>query len=212
MYSGLRIGETHTYFDFGHCIASRDTGTPTKKMATKTVPFMNGFYDFSKIYGALAFESRELTYRFDMIGESRTDLQEQKARFLDWLSSIHNEEIHDDDIKDFHFLGSFSEASFEEAESGEGGTLEVKFLCYPFMIANYYTSIELSVGTHTITNIYQAVKPVAVPATGAATVQIGNYQQSITSETQLSMILNHGENTVKVSGNAITLKWLEERA
>lgn len=210
--NGIRIGKLHSHDDFGQCIASRDSGVPTKKMATKTVPFMNGFYDFSKIYGSLAYESREVTYVFDIVGENRCDLQEQRSDFLDWLTSVHNADIYDDDLNGYHFHGSFSEASWTEAEDGESGQIEVKFLCHPFLIADDYTEIDLSVGTHTIVNINQTVNPVAVPETGAATVKIGEYSQAISSETQLSIPLVAGENTIQVSGNAITLKWLEERA
>lgn len=210
--SGIRIGILHSFDDFGQCVASRDSGTPSKKMATKTVPFMNGFYDFSKIYGSLAFESREVKYVFDLIGCDSHDLQMQRSELLDWLSAVHNEDIFDDELHGYHFHGSFSEASWTEAEDGESGQLEVTFLCHPFLIADDYTELHLAVGTHSIVNINQTVNPIAVPDSGSATVKIGEYSQAVTAETKLNIPLVTGENSVQVSGNAITLKWLEERA
>lgn len=211
MKDGFRVNGMHLCDDFGQVISSRDTGSPTKKLATKTVPFMNGFYDFSKLYGAVAFEDREVKYTIGIIGQNRFEVQDQKMRIMDWLSSVHNADIYDDDIEDYHFRGSFSSASWSEDEHGESGTLEVTFLCHPFLIADYYTSVRLEVGTHTIMNINQAVYPIAVPE-GAATVSIGQYTQAVSKEQQLNVPLVPGENAVQVSGNPVTLKWLEERA
>ena len=211
-HSGIRTKDFHSYEDFGQLLAARSSGDPSKKLATKTVPFMSGFYDFSKLYGSLAFESREVTYSFDIMEETKEECQHIRAKMMDWLSSVHDEDIFDDDIPGYHWHGSFSSSSWSEAETGESGTLEVTFLCHPFMICDTWTEIHLATGNHTIMNINQTVKPTAVPDTGTATVKIGEYSQTISAEQELSIPLVSGENTVQVYNNAITLKWREERA
>lgn len=208
---GISIGSVHSYYDLGQCIASRNTGSPEKKSSTKTVPYMSGFYDFSDLYGGIAYESRELSYSFELLGDSREDLQRQKSELMEWLSYVHDTEIRDDDIPGWHFIGSFSGYSWDETADGESGTLEVTFLCQPFMEADEETSKALAIGTHTVTNDGQPVNPVVSVASGTAKITINGFVQSVTGETRLSVQLPHGDTSVKVEGAAATLKWKEAR-
>lgn len=208
---GISIGSVHSYYDLGQCIASRNTGSPEKKAITKTVPFMSGFYDFSNLYGGIAYESREISYSFDLLGDSREDLQRQKSELMEWLSYVHDTEIRDDDIPGWHFISSFSGYSWDETADGESGTLEVTFLCQPFMEADDETSKALAIGTHTVTNDGQPVNPMVSVASGTAKITINGFVQSVTGETRLSVQLPHGDTSVKVEGAAATLKWKEAR-
>ena len=51
---GIRINNKHSYGDFGLYLKSRNIGLPEKKSIRQTVPFMNGYYDFSALNGAPA--------------------------------------------------------------------------------------------------------------------------------------------------------------
>ena len=208
---GIIANDRHSFHDLGQCIASRNTGAPEKKAITKTVPFMSGFYDFSDLYGGIAYESREISYSFELLGDSREDLQRQKSELMEWLSYVHDTEIRDDDIPGWHFIGSFSGYSWDETADGESGTLEVTFLCQPFMEADDETSKALAIGTHTVTNDGQPVNPVVSVASGTAKITINGFVQSVTGETRLSVQLPHGDTSVKVEGAAATLKWKEAR-
>lgn len=194
--------------DLGQCIASRSVGSPEKKSVTKTVPYMSGFYDFSKVYGAVAYESRELAYSVDIIGEDRADLQDQRGKLLAWASSVHDADIWDEDFPGRHFHGSYSGSDWEETEDGEAGTLEITFLCQPFLIDDDSTTAQCAVGTTTVTNDGEAVNPTAAPSDGTATVKINGAAQQISAETRLSIQLAPGDNEVEVSGSDVTLKWL----
>lgn len=208
---GIIANDRHSFHDLGQCIASRNTGAPEKKAITKTVPFMSGFYDFSNLYGGIAYESREISYSFELLGDSREDLQRQKSELMEWLSYVHDTEIRDDDVPGWHFVGSFSGYSWDETADGESGTLEVTFLCQPFMEADEETSKALAIGTHTVTNDGQPVNPVVSVASGTAKITINGFVQSVTGETRLSVQLPHGDTSVKVEGAAATLKWKEAR-
>lgn len=211
MSNGFTIG-SKSLSDFGQCIASRNTGSPEKKSSTKTVPYMSGFYDFSKLYGAIAFESRELTYSIELLGDDRADLQEQKSELLGWLSQVHDEDIKDEDIDGWHFHGSFSDASWDEGEEGESGTLEVTFLCHPFMISDEESTQTVAIGSGTVTNNGMPVNPTASVASGTGTIALGGITQSVgTTPVRLSAQLLTGSNSVTVSGSDVTLKWREER-
>lgn len=210
MSGGLTIGGK-SLADLGQCIASRSTGTPERKGATATVPGMSGFYDFSKLGGAVAYESREVTYTIEMIGDDREDLQDQKTEVLEWLSQVVAEEISDDDTPGRHFVGSFDSADWDEGDDGESGTLEVTFLCHPFLVADEETTQALSVGANTVSNSGQPVRPTAKTSSGSATVTIGGVSQSVsTTPVTLTAQLMSGDNSVQVSGAAVTLSWRVE--
>lgn len=211
MSNGFTIGGK-SLSDFGQCVASRNTGTPEKKSSTKTVPYMSGFYDFSKVYGAVAFESRELEYSIELLGDSREDLQQQKSELLDWLSAVHDADIYDEDITGWHFHGSFDSADWDEGEEGESGTLDVTFICQPFLISDTEKSQSLSTGAGTVNLTGQPVNPTASTASGSATITLGGIKQSVsTTPTRLIAQLFPGDNSVTVDGNPVTLKWREQR-
>lgn len=198
--------------DFGQCLASRNTGDPQKKTSTKTVPYMSGFYDFSKIYGALAYESRELTYTIEILADSRKELQQVKSSLLGWVLEIHDADIYDEDIDGWHFHGSCSETSWEEGDEGESGTLEVTFLCHPFLIADTETVKTLEVGQRTVTIEGQAVNPTAKAVSGAATITMGGIQQSVsTTPIRLSGQLLPGDNELTVAGGTVQLTYREQK-
>ena len=207
---GFKTHGKHSYFDMGCCIAARDTGTPEKKSVTATVPYMSGFYDLSKLYGAIAFEARQLMYRFEFVEDSREELQRRKSQFLEWLSQVHDEEIADDDIPGRHFIGSLSEWEFEEGEEGQSGSLEVTFNCQPFLEADEDTTKTCNAGSNTVTVKGQAVNVYAKTNSGTATIRIGGVTQSVgTTEIRLSVQLQPGDNAVTVTGSPVVLRWKE---
>lgn len=210
--NGFSAAGKHLTTDFGECVASRNTGAPSKKTSTKTVPYMSGFYDFSKVYGALAYESREVTYTIDLIGDDREDLQDRKSAIMAWLLNIHDEEISDDDMPGWHFVGSCQSAEWEETEDGEGGTITATFLCQPFIEADEDTEVSVSTGSSSVQNDGQTVNPTASTAMGTATITLGGVKQTVgTTPQRLSGQLLPGSNAVNVTGNAVMLSWREQR-
>lgn len=202
----------HHLSDFGQCIASRDTGSPEKKSATKTVPYMSGFYDFSKIYGAIAFESREVSYSIELVGD-RDELQAMKSDLMDWLLKVHDEPIYDDDILGWHFVGSADSVDWSESEDGESGTIEVTFLSQPFLVADAESSQTIQPGQGTIDVAGQPATAYASVADGTGSITIGGVKQSVgTQPTRLISQLMPGANTVTVEGAAVTVTWHECRA
>ena len=209
---GVEVAGKHSYYsDLLQCVSTRDTGAPEKKLSTKTVPYMSGFYDFSKVYGAIAYESRELSYSFDVIG-SRAEVQAQKSALMNWLADAHDCDIYDDDIADWHFHGSLSSMDWSEDDSGESGTLEVTFLCHPFLIADGETTQSLAAGSRTVTIEGQPVNPTAKTSSGAATITIGGIQQSVsTTPTRLTAQLMPGSNSLTISGGTVQLTYREQK-
>ena len=207
---GFKVSGKHNFWDFASCVASSDSGKPEKKFVTATVPYMSGFYDLSKIYGAIAYESRDVSYTFELLGDDMDDLQRQKTNLLDWLGLVHDEPIYDDTQQNYHYVGSFYEADWEEDETGESGTLTVTFRCQPFLIADRATEESLRVGTHTVVNHGQQVSVFAKANSGSATVKINGVIQAVTTtEQRLTAQLQPGENEVVVTSNSVTLRYYE---
>ena len=64
MYNIVYNGK-HSFNDFGlKRFNSKEHKAPSKNKIYETVPFMNGSYDFSNIYGGNTYSDRELTYSF----------------------------------------------------------------------------------------------------------------------------------------------------
>lgn len=203
---GITINGINTFADFGAMISSRNTGTPTKRNATVSVPFMSGFYDFSAIYGAVAFEDREIEYTFDLIG-SRSEVQASKTLLLDWLSNAHDVDIYDTDMIGWHFHGSFESAEWDEDDSGEKGSLTVTFICQPFIESDEFTMFQLEEGSN---KVFNRGKPVNPMVSGTGSITINNTVQSVSeNEITLSTQLMPGENTITVTGGPLILRYRE---
>ena len=63
---GIIKNNKHSYNDFGLKILSKNISNPKKRKIKETVPFMNGAYDFSLLYGEQTYDERELRYTFSL--------------------------------------------------------------------------------------------------------------------------------------------------
>ena len=210
--AGIRIHDKHSYGNFGLYLKSRNIGLPEKKSIRQTVPFMNGYYDFSALNGAAAWGERIIEYSFDVTNDSPVELDYFVSFVLDWLGTIHDADIYDDTTYGYHWHGSYDKANIEWDASGLQAEITVSFVVHPFKIADNPTQHKLTAGTHTITNPGMAVAPI-VKSTAVAAIQIGNYVSSIPAneEIKLEIDLERGANTVLITGSGtVTLSYFEE--
>lgn len=136
MLDQLVIGYVGSFDEYEASVASRTIGQPKKKEIKETIPFSNVTYDFSAINGELYWEERELEYVFEITANTPLELEAKKASFAAWVMSVMQEEIHDPFIADYHFVGTYSDMSFADEDSIEKTTATVKFMAYPYKIAN----------------------------------------------------------------------------
>lgn len=209
MMNGFTIGGTHTS-ELGFCIAGKSLSAPKKKEARVTIPFMNGSYDFSKVYGRSFFEDRELGYTFDLIADNPTDLESQITRLTEFVAYVHEEDIYDDDILQFHYHGSYSDMDIDRDDTGLSAQVEVQFKIYPFRIANEVHSERVEEGTTVITNDGYPTRITVVPDT-TMTIQVGSLNQTFNSKTISDMLLETGDNRVVVANGGGYIEWNEER-
>lgn len=212
MSDGIRINGKHSYGDFGLYLKSRKIGLPEKKSIRQTVPFMNGYYDFSALNGAPAWNERIIEYSFDVTNDNPVDLDFFVSYVLDWLCTVQDTDIHDDTVYGYHWHGSYSEANVEWDDTGMHAEISVSFVVHPFKIANAPTTRSMTAGTYTINNPGMAVAPY-VKSTASAAIQIGSYVTSIPAnvEMQLEIDLVRGDNTILVTGEGtLTFSFYQE--
>lgn len=129
---GITKGYKHSYKDFDVTIKSKDIGNPTKNKIKESVPFMNGSYDFSLIYGQQSYSERELKYVFNVVGTSKESLNFKKIKLQNWLLEGGKQKIYDDTIPGYYFLAECVSTDF--SESNNIGELTAVFTAYPFKI------------------------------------------------------------------------------
>lgn len=135
MFDSVVIGKKDSYFDYEASMKEREIGDPKKKIIKETVPFSNITYDFTKINGEIYWEERVLTYVFEITADSPEELEVKKQAFKRWIMNVHEEELHDPYIKDFHFIATFDDIACDDTEI-EKSTITVTFTAYPYMIAD----------------------------------------------------------------------------
>lgn len=204
---GIRIEGKHSFIDFDLTIASRKIDLPPKTNIRKSIPFMNGYYDYSKINGAVCWKERQIQYTFDIIGETVELMDAKRTEVVNWLCNLHDVDIYDDTIPDYHFRGSFDNAS--QAEDGEKSELTVSFICHPFMIKNEPDEMYIG-GDFTVINKGQPVRP-TLKVSQAATITVGGVTQSVQAgDTELAITLPNGEISGHISkDNELVQPWTE---
>lgn len=211
MTDGIRINGKHSNANFGLELKTRNIGLPEKKSIRESVAFMNGYYDFSALNGAPAWNERVIEYAFDVVNDSPAELDFFVSYVLDWLGNVHDADIFDDTVYGYHWHGSYEEAKISWDESGLHAEIVVSFVVHPFKIANEAKTHNLTAGTHTIVNSGMAIAPYVQSDAGAA-IQIGNFVSNISAneEMQLEIDLARGENTVLVTGDGSVRLWYFE--
>lgn len=139
---GIFKGNKHSYRDFGLTIKSKDIGIPKKNKVKETIPFMNGSFDFSNIYGGPSYEERTLDYTFNLQAKNKLELNSKKIAIIDWLMENSTKEIlFDDAIQGYYFLAECEDISAKE--NGNYIEFSITFTAYPFKIRDCYEGNNL---------------------------------------------------------------------
>ena len=73
----------------------------TKNKIKEIIPFMNGSYDFSELYGGNTFKERSIKYTFELLEDSPLKLNILKTKVENWLLGCGQCQLYDDSIPDF---------------------------------------------------------------------------------------------------------------
>lgn len=134
MAYGIRKNNKHSFDDFGLTIKSKKIGNPKKNKIKEEIPFMNGSYDFSLLYGDQTYSERKLEYTFNLNEKNKIEMNVKKIQVLEWLNDGGKQPLYDDTIPGFYFLAEVEDDDF--SEDGKNGELTVTFNAYPYKIAS----------------------------------------------------------------------------
>ena len=129
---GITFNNIHSIKTFDLYVNKLDISPPSKIKVYESVPFMNGSYDFSYIYGDNSFGDRTLKYSFELIEDSKINLNIAKIKVENWLLACGQCKLFDDAIPGYYFLAECTDIS--ESDDGEYSIIEVNFTAYPFKI------------------------------------------------------------------------------
>jgi hypothetical protein len=193
---GITVDGKHSFADFGLNISSRKIDLPPKNSIRKTIPYMSGFYDFTTLNGVVTFGERTISYTFDIIGATVQEMDRKRTEVVNWFCNMHDVDIYDDTIPDYHFYGSFDSVS--QNEDGEKTELTITFVCYPFMIANEPVQMLFN-EARTDTVIYEG-QPVSIYGKGKATLKMDGSTITLNSAEMIDtgLVLTAGEKQIEV--------------
>ena len=197
----------NSFKDFDLYVAKKDIPVPKRKEITETVPHMSGEWDFSYNDGVDEYETLVIKYEFDVIGDSKQDLNSLKTELVKWLHSRGNQRLYDSDIS----LNEYYEVYRAQAvwgEEGEQGLLSVEFKCYPLRKADETTkTLELSETAQSfeLVNNSRPIMPV-FELEGSASVIVGNKSFALTTGVYKGIVkVPTGTTTITAAGTG-TLK------
>lgn len=139
MIYGIRKGNKHSYYDFNLTMIGRTIETPSKNKIKVNIPYANGYYDFSDLYGGHTYEERKLVYTFRLKGMSIKDINNKYTNIVNWLTAGKQEHLFDDLFPGYYFLAECEgNINFKELDRNKKfATIEVEFIAYPFRIGEY---------------------------------------------------------------------------
>lgn len=198
----------NSFKDFDLYVAKKDIPVPIRKEATETVPLMSGEWDFSYNDGVDEYETLVIKYEFDVIGDSKKDLNSLKTELVAWLHSRGNQQLYDSDISLNEFYEVYRAQAFW-GEEGEQGLISVEFKCYPFRKADVTTkTFELSEEAQSfelVNNSARPIKPV-FEVEGTASIIVDSVSLAATTGVYKGVVsIPNGTTLVTASGSG-TLK------
>lgn len=142
--SRFLFGNKKSDDDFGLMIVDVVVSNPTVNIITQTVPYMNGQYDFSNLYGGQTYSNRQVKITValnDLADSSRTRLNIAYDNVINWLfnAGISTLKI---DFVEHNFTGRVISISDKE-EFLNSESIEIVFECDPFRVADYYEGHDI---------------------------------------------------------------------
>ena len=140
---GISYNNKHSFNDLGLTVLNtRVIETPSKIKITETIPFMNGSYDFSNLYGSNCYAERQLEYEFLIKAHNSTELEFKRMEVDQWLLSSNSKTpLIDDNLPGYYYKAECISTEFEDLINI--GKLKATFTAYPFKIGEAYEGNNL---------------------------------------------------------------------
>lgn len=234
-YGQIEYNSKKSYDDFGFAINDIQIGLPGQNIITESVPFQNGFYDFTEMNGETTYSERKIKitfYQNDIKDYRRDRLNMIYSNIVNWLMSAGASKLkltwleglftaRVNDISDIDLLE-------------KRGIIEVEFLCQPFRQWENYESDFIwdtfNFETDVVQGLYEVdgelevtlvnlsihkVKPLIVASAEMEVEKISNglgVKYVVKKGNTDNLIeLAKGENKIKITGTGtIEFRWKRE--
>lgn len=218
--------------EYNMFLVNRDAPSPEEKEIIEDIPFSQGVFDFSMIFGERFFKNRDITYEFLLIEHEYRDRAEFETMLKQRLLPHGIQKLYDSHDNSFYWLGKCK--SIEVDHDHKFNTLRVtlEFDCYPFMMSintyfddiwdNFYFVKDIANFTKydvkgarelMLINISNNEVPLEVIASSEMKLSINGDDYTIASENNLNrdFSLKSGENKIFVEGTGlISFRWRSE--
>ena len=114
-------------------LIDRAAPSPDEKEVVESIPFMNGSYDFSMIFGERFFEDRELTYQFMLFNSPYSDRKVFETKLKRKLLPIGITEIYDTHDNDYFWLGKVTRIDVRDNEEMHCLEIEIIIKAHAYM-------------------------------------------------------------------------------
>ena len=113
---GITYNNKHSFNDLGLTVLyTRVIEAPSKIKITETIPFMNGSYDFSNLYGSNCYTERKLEYEFLIKARNSTELEFKRTQVDQWLLSSNSKTpLIDDNLPGYYYKAECISTEFED--------------------------------------------------------------------------------------------------
>ena len=198
MYN-ITYNNKNSYNDFGlKRFNSKEHKAPVKNKIYESIPFMNGSYDFSNIYGSPSYSDRELNYSFLIEIENEEVMNYKKIAIENWLLGTNSKSILiDEDLKGYYYMAECTDVNFDNYYSF--GLIDITFTAYPFKIGESYEGNNLWDNFNFELDVLQDTK---FTVNGTSSVDIYNpsvidIEPEIIASSQFEITLDNKKYTVK---------------
>ena len=119
--------------DFELYIENVEVEFPRPRVIQNNVPYQNGYYDFSEVYGDLSYDNRKITITFKFENrtiERRTQINSKYGAIAEWLLGSRESKLYIDYEHGYFLARATNITPIELSELT--GKITVEFDCYPF--------------------------------------------------------------------------------
>lgn len=123
-----------SYKDLGVIVTDFKPQPPEPKIIKQDVPFMNGSYDFSKLYGEVFYNERVISCKIQFKVRDKRLLYGKYSEVIEWLLGNNNSKLIYTGDSCMYYIASVTKAPTWD-KFLKVGSLDFEFIAYPFKIS-----------------------------------------------------------------------------
>ena len=123
-----------SYKDLGVIVTYFKAQPPEPKTIKQDVPFMNGSYDFSKLYGEVFYNERIINCKVQFKVRDERMLLGKYSEVMEWLLGSNNSKLIYTGDPCMYYIASVTKAPTWD-DFKRIGSLDIEFTAYPFKIS-----------------------------------------------------------------------------